>query len=65
MIGKDAIVPDLIVHRVGKRENLLVVEVKKSSVSLYVAVSRIFQFAAHMAVFVSSGIKESPKVPIS
>lgn len=31
LIGKDAIVPDLIVHRVGKRENLLVVEVKKSS----------------------------------
>jgi hypothetical protein len=29
LIGKDAIVPDLIVHRVGKRENLLVVEVKK------------------------------------
>ncbi|WP_245487441.1 hypothetical protein [Rhizobium leguminosarum] len=29
--GKDAIVPDLIVHRVGKRENLLVVEVKKST----------------------------------
>jgi len=28
-IGKGAIVPDLIVHRVGKRENLLVVEVKK------------------------------------
>ena len=26
-----AIVPDLIVHRVGKRENLLVVEVKKAS----------------------------------
>jgi hypothetical protein len=31
LIGKDAIVPDLIVHRVGKRENLLVVEVKKST----------------------------------
>lgn len=31
LIGKDAIVPDLIVHRVGKRENLLVVEVKKAS----------------------------------
>lgn len=31
LIGKDAIVPDLIVHRVGKKENLLVVEVKKSS----------------------------------
>ena len=30
LLGKDAIVPDLIVHRVGKRENLLVVEVKKS-----------------------------------
>lgn len=29
LIGKDAIVPDLIVHRVGKKENLLVVEVKK------------------------------------
>lgn len=29
LIGKDAIVPDLIIHRVGKRENLLVVEVKK------------------------------------
>lgn len=29
LIGRDAIVPDLIVHRVGKRENLLVVEVKK------------------------------------
>jgi hypothetical protein len=29
LIGKDAIVPDLIVHRVGRRENLLVVEVKK------------------------------------
>lgn len=29
LIAKDAIVPDLIVHRVGKRENLLVVEVKK------------------------------------
>ncbi|CAN7586089.1 hypothetical protein [Pararhizobium sp. LjRoot238] len=29
LIGKDAIVPDLIVHHVGKRENLLVVEVKK------------------------------------
>lgn len=28
-IGNGAIVPDLIVHRVGKRENLLVVEVKK------------------------------------
>lgn len=26
-----AIVPDLLIHRVGKRENLLVVEVKKSS----------------------------------
>lgn len=31
LIGKEAIVPDLIVHRVGKRENLLVVEVKKST----------------------------------
>src|SRR5262245_8682441 len=31
LIGKDAIVTDLIVHRVGKRENLLVVEVKKST----------------------------------
>ncbi|MGW1424661.1 hypothetical protein ACWAT4_31575 [Bradyrhizobium manausense] len=31
LIGKDAIVPDLIVHRVGRRENLLVVEVKKST----------------------------------
>lgn len=31
LIGKDAIVPDLIVHRVGKKENLLVVEVKKST----------------------------------
>ncbi|MBG21412.1 MAG: hypothetical protein CML31_15920 [Rhizobiales bacterium] len=30
LIGRDAIVPDLIIHRVGKRENLLVVEVKKS-----------------------------------
>ncbi|MBJ7532959.1 hypothetical protein JDN40_02365 [Rhodomicrobium vannielii ATCC 17100] len=29
LIRKGAIVPDLIVHRVGKRENLLVVEVKK------------------------------------
>lgn len=29
LIGNGAIVPDLIVHRVGKRENLLVVEVKK------------------------------------
>ena len=29
LIGKDAIVPDLIVHRVGKKENLLVVEIKK------------------------------------
>jgi hypothetical protein len=29
LIGKDAIVPDLIVHRVGRKENLLVVEVKK------------------------------------
>lgn len=29
LIGKDAIVPDLIVHRVAKKENLLVVEVKK------------------------------------
>lgn len=29
--GKDVIVPDLIVHRVGKRENLLVVEVNKST----------------------------------
>jgi hypothetical protein len=29
LISKDAIVPDLIVHRVGKKENLLVVEVKK------------------------------------
>jgi hypothetical protein len=28
---KDAIVPDLIVHRVGKRENRLVAEVKKAS----------------------------------
>jgi hypothetical protein len=31
LVGKDAIVPDLIVHRVGKRENLLVVEVKKAT----------------------------------
>jgi hypothetical protein len=31
LIGKDAIVLDLIVHRVGRRENLLVVEVKKST----------------------------------
>jgi hypothetical protein len=31
LIGRDAIVPDLIVHRVGKRENLPVVEVKKST----------------------------------
>lgn len=31
LISKDAIVPDLIVHRVGKKENLLVVEVKKIS----------------------------------
>lgn len=31
LIGKDAIVPDLIIHRVGKRENLLVVEVKKAT----------------------------------
>jgi hypothetical protein len=31
LIGNDAIVPDLIVHRVGKKENMLVVEVKKSS----------------------------------
>lgn len=31
LIGKDAIVPDLIVHRVGMRENLLVVEVKKAT----------------------------------
>jgi hypothetical protein len=31
LISKDAIVPDLIVHRVGKRENLLVVEVKKAT----------------------------------
>jgi len=31
LIAKDAIVPDLIVHRIGKRENLLVVEVKKST----------------------------------
>jgi hypothetical protein len=30
LIREGAIVPDLIVHRVGKRENLLVVEVKKS-----------------------------------
>ena len=30
LIGKDAIVPDLIVHRIGKKENRLVVEVKKS-----------------------------------
>ncbi|MBY3178717.1 hypothetical protein HFO41_31810 [Rhizobium leguminosarum] len=29
LIGKDAIVPDLVIHHVGKRENLLVVEVKK------------------------------------
>lgn len=29
LIENDAIVPDLIVHRVGKRENLLVVEVMK------------------------------------
>src|ERR1700733_10163397 len=29
LIGNDAIVPDLIVHRVGKKENMLVVEVKK------------------------------------
>jgi hypothetical protein len=29
LIRKGAIVPDLIVHRVGKKENLLVVEVKK------------------------------------
>lgn len=29
MVGKDAIVPDLIVHRVGEKENLLVVEVRK------------------------------------
>jgi hypothetical protein len=29
LIGKDAIVPDLVVHRVGKKDNLLVVEVKK------------------------------------
>jgi hypothetical protein len=31
LIGQDAIVPDLIVHRVGRKENLLVVEVKKST----------------------------------
>ncbi len=31
LIREGAIVPDLIVHRVGKRENLLVVEVKKAS----------------------------------
>ena len=31
LIREGTIVPDLIVHRVGKRENLLVVEVKKSS----------------------------------
>ena len=31
LIREGAIVPDLIVHRVGKRENLLIVEVKKSS----------------------------------
>jgi molybdopterin converting factor small subunit len=31
LISKGAIVPDLIVHRVGQNENLLVVEVKKST----------------------------------
>jgi hypothetical protein len=31
LIREGAIVPDLIVHRVGKKENLLVVEVKKST----------------------------------
>jgi hypothetical protein len=31
LIREGAIVPDLIVHRVGKRENLLVIEVKKAS----------------------------------
>lgn len=31
LIEKNAIVPDLIGHRVGKRENFLVVEVKKAS----------------------------------
>jgi hypothetical protein len=31
LIREGAIVPDLIVHRVGKRENLLVVEVKKAA----------------------------------
>ena len=31
LIREGAIVPDLIVHRVGKRANLLVVEVKKAS----------------------------------
>lgn len=31
LIREGAIVPDLIVHRVGKRENLLVLEVKKAS----------------------------------
>ena len=35
LTGKGAIVPDLIVHRVGKRENLLVVEVKKATNSNY------------------------------
>lgn len=30
LIKEGAIVPDLIVHRVGKKENLLVVEVKKA-----------------------------------
>ena len=30
LVALGAIVPDLIVHRVGKRENLLVVEVKRS-----------------------------------
>lgn len=31
LIREGAIVPDLIVHRVGKKENLLVVEVKKAT----------------------------------
>lgn len=31
LVGEDVIAPDLIVHRVGKRESLLVVEVKKST----------------------------------
>ena len=31
LIREGAIVPDLIVHRVGKKENLLVVEVKKAN----------------------------------